>query len=63
MGLKVSLGSSRVCSVLGVVMVFGPKVEFHSSKLRDSKLWVKYTYRGIMYLMCKNNLILLCKLE
>ena len=37
MGLKVSSGSSQVCSVLGVVMVFLPEVEFHSSKLSDSK--------------------------
>ena len=28
MGLKVSSGSSRVCSVLGVVMVFGHKLSF-----------------------------------
>ena len=41
MGLKVSLGSSRVCFVLGVVMVFWPEVKFHSSKLSDSKFWVK----------------------
>ena len=41
MGLKVSSGSSRVCSVLGVVMGFWPSVEFHSSKLSDSKFWVK----------------------
>ena len=40
MGLKVSSGSSRVCSVLGVVVVFWPLVEFHSSKLSDSKFWV-----------------------
>ena len=25
-------------------------MEFHSSKLSDSKLWVKYTYRVISYL-------------
>ena len=29
MGLKVSSSSSRVCSVLGVVMVLWPYVEFH----------------------------------
>ena len=50
MGLNVSSGSSRVCSVLSVVMVFWPKIEFHSSKLSDSKFWVKYTFRGIIYL-------------
>ena len=37
MGLKVSLSSSLVCSVLGIVVVFWPSVEFHSSKLSDSK--------------------------
>ena len=41
MGLKVSSGSSLVCSILGVVMVFWPQVDFHSSKLSDSKFWVK----------------------
>ena len=41
MGLKVSLGSSWVCSVLGVVTVFWPFVEFHSYKFSDSKFWVK----------------------
>ena len=35
MVLKVSLGSSWVCSVLGVVMVFWPYVELHSSNLSD----------------------------
>ena len=50
MGLKVSSGSSSLCSVLGVVMVFWLEVEFHSSKLSDSKFWVKYTSRGIIYL-------------
>ena len=40
MGLKVSLGSSQVCYVLGVVVLFWPFVEFHSSKLSDSKLWI-----------------------
>ena len=45
-----SSGSSRECSVLGVVMVFWPYVEFHSSKLSDSKLLVKYTSRRIIYL-------------
>ena len=38
MVLKVSSSSSRVCSMLGVVMVFWPYVGFHSSKLSDSKL-------------------------
>ena len=33
-----------------MVVVFWPYVEFHSSKLSDSKLWVKYTSRGIIYL-------------
>ena len=41
MCLKVRSGSSRVCSFLGVVMMFWPYVEFHSSKLSDSKFWVK----------------------
>ena len=50
MGLNVSSGSSLVCSVLSVVMVFWPKIEFHLSKLSDSKFWVKYTSRGIIYL-------------
>ena len=40
MGLKVSSGSSWVCFILGVVVVFWPYVEFRSSKLCDSKLWV-----------------------
>ena len=40
MGLKVSSGSSRVCPVLGVVVVFWPQNEFHSSKFSDSKFWV-----------------------
>ena len=40
-GLKVSSSSSRVCSILGVVMVFLPYVKFYSFKLSDSKLWVK----------------------
>ena len=35
MGIKVSLGSSQVCSILGVVVVFWSYVEFHSSKLSD----------------------------
>ena len=38
MGFKVSSGSSRVCSILGVVVVLWPYVEFPSSKLSDSKL-------------------------
>ena len=37
MGLKVSSGSSLVCPVLGVVVVFWLSNEFHSSKLSDSK--------------------------
>ena len=33
-----------------MVVVFLPYVEFHSSKLSDSKFWVKYTSRGKSYL-------------
>ena len=35
---------------MGVVVVFWPYVEFHSSKLSDSKLCVNHNSRGIIYL-------------
>ena len=40
MGLKGGSGSSWVCPVLGVVVVFWPNNEFHSSTLSDSKFQV-----------------------
>ena len=40
LGLKGGSGSSRVCPILGVVVVFWPKYEFHSSNLSNSKFLV-----------------------